>query len=57
MLGEFENFYGIIEGYIYEDGVCNVVCVKCYKIVNLLVDGFFVVYVLDMVVELVNEKK
>lgn len=55
-LGKFENFYGNIEGYIYEDGVCNVVCVKCYEVKNLLVDVLLQVYVLDMVVELVIEK-
>jgi len=55
--GEFENFYGTIEGYTHEDGVRNVVRVKRYKIANPPADGSSVAYVLDMVVESANEKK
>lgn len=49
--GEFQNFYGNIEGYSHEPGIRNVVRVKRYAIKNPPADGSSQAYVLDMVVE------
>lgn len=49
--GEFQNFYGNIEGYSHEPGIRNVVRVKRYTIKNPPADGSSLAYVLDMVVE------
>lgn len=49
--GEFQNFYGNIEGYGHEPGIRNVVRVKRYAIKNPPADGSSKAYVLDMVVE------
>ena len=55
--GEWENFYGNIEGYTHEDGVRNVVRVKRYEVKNPPADSPSQAYVLDMVVESAIEKK
>jgi heat shock protein HslJ len=49
--GEFQNFYGNIEGYSHEPGIRNIVRVKRYAIKNPPADGSSLAYVLDMVVE------
>jgi len=54
--GEFENFYGSIEGYTHEPGTRNVLRVKRYAIANPPADAPAQAYVLDMVVESAVEK-
>jgi hypothetical protein len=49
--GEFQNFYGNIEGYHHEPGIRNVLRVKRYTIKNPPADGSSLAYELDMVVE------
>jgi len=49
--GEFQSFYGNIEGYSHEPGIRNVVRAKRYAIKNPPADGSSQAYVLDMVVE------
>jgi hypothetical protein len=49
--GEFQNFYGNIEGYNHEPGIRNVLRVKRYTIKNPPADGSSLAYELDMVVE------
>ena len=49
--GEFQNFYGNIEGYRHEPGIRKIVRVKRYAIKNPPADGSSLAYILDMVVE------
>lgn len=54
--GEFQHFYGQIEGYMHEPGVRNVLRVKRYRIANPPADAPDTAYVLDMVVESENTR-
>lgn len=55
--GEFQNFYGDIEGYRHEAGIRNVLRVKRFRIANPPADAPNQAYVLDMVVESENVRK
>lgn len=48
--GEWENFYGDIEGYTHQPGVRNVLRLKRYEVKNPPADASSHAYVLDMVV-------
>ena len=49
--GEFQSFYGIIEGYEHQPGVRNVLRVQRYKIPDPPADASNIAWVLDTVVE------
>lgn len=50
-LGEWQAFYGNIEGYTHQAGVRNILRVKRYAIANPPADASRYAYVLDMTVE------
>lgn len=50
-VGEWQMFYGEIQGYTHHDGVRNVLRINRYKLKNPPADASSLAYVLDMVVE------
>ncbi|TDB26290.1 DUF4377 domain-containing protein [Stenotrophomonas sp. ATCM1_4] len=48
--GEWENFYGNIEGYTHQPGVRNVLRLKRFQVKNPPADASSLAYVLDMVI-------
>lgn len=55
-VGEWENFYGAIEGFEHRPGVRNIVRLKRFTNPNPPADASRYVYILDMVVETSLEK-
>ena len=49
--GEWQNFYGEIEGFTHQTGTRNVLRLDRYTLANPPADGSAHAYVLDMVVE------
>ena len=55
--GQWEAFFGDIEGYTHQPGVRNILRLERYKISKPMADGPSIAYVLDMVVETEQVRK